>query len=59
MENKLGALGQRTGGMVGHWGMLDFKAMTRLDDIRTKTKYILAGREKYNAIIFPLKLKKN
>ncbi len=39
---------------MGHWGMVAFKAMTRLDGMRSKTRYIVVGREEYNAIIFPV-----
>jgi hypothetical protein len=53
MRDKLGALTQRSNGMAGHWGILAFKAMERLDGVRTKVKYIVVAREAYNAMIFP------
>ncbi|HXQ93354.1 MAG TPA: hypothetical protein VN739_10145 [Nitrososphaerales archaeon] len=59
MQNKLGALNRRTGGMVGHWRIVAFKAMIRLDDVRTKTKYVVIGRKKYNAFVFPVEFEKN
>jgi hypothetical protein len=54
MRNNLGSLSKRTGGMVGQWMILAFKAMTRLDGVRTKAQYLVVGREKFNALIFPL-----
>jgi len=54
MRNNLGSLSEKSGGMVGQWGILAFKAMSRLDGVRSKAKYIVVGREKFNAIIFPL-----
>jgi hypothetical protein len=54
MRNNLRSLSQHSGGMVGQWGLLAFKAMARLDGVRTKAKYIVIGREKFNALIFPV-----
>jgi hypothetical protein len=59
MKYNLGSLTQQSGGMVGHWGIQAFKTMARLDGIRTKARYIVVGREKFNAIIFPLESEKN
>ena len=59
MRNNLGSLNQRSGGMVGQWGILAFKAMSRLDGLRTKAKYIVVGREKFNALIFPVESDRN
>jgi hypothetical protein len=55
MRNNFGSLNQRSGGMVGQWGILAFKAMARLDSVSSKAKYIVVGREKFNALIFPVK----
>src|SRR5579864_2238852 len=54
MRNNLGSLSKKSGGMVGQWGILAFKAMARLDGLRTKARYIVVGREKFNALIFPI-----
>ena len=54
MRNNLGNLTKHSGGMVGQWGILAFKAMARLDGVRTKARYIVVGREKFNALIFPV-----
>ena len=54
MRNNLGALTERSGGMVGQWGNLAFKTMSRLDGVRTKAQYLVVGREKFNALIFPV-----
>jgi hypothetical protein len=59
MRNNLGSLNQRSGGMVGQWGILAFKAMARLDGVRSKAKYIVVGREKFNALIFPVESEPN
>ena len=59
MRNNLESLNQRSGGMVGQWGILAFKAMARLDGVRTKAKYIVVGREKFNALIFPVESERN
>ena len=56
MRDKLGGLTRRSNGMAGHWGILAFKAMERLDGVRTKAKYIVVGRKDYNAMIFPVSL---
>jgi hypothetical protein len=53
MRGNLGSLVERSGGMVGQWVLLAFKAMARLDGVRTKAKYLAVGREKFNALIFP------
>lgn len=54
LQQTLGALTQRSNGMAGHWGILAFKAMERLDGVSTKANYIVVGREAYNAMIFPV-----
>lgn len=54
MLQNLGSLITHNSGMAGHWGILAFKAMERLDGVRTKAKYIVVGRERYNALIFPV-----
>jgi hypothetical protein len=54
MRDNLGSLTERSGGMVGQWGILAYKALSRLDGVRTKAKYIVVGREKFNGLIFPI-----
>jgi hypothetical protein len=56
MRNTLGNLNQKSDGMVGQWGILAFKALSRLNGVRTRAKYLVVGREKFNAIIFPMRL---
>jgi hypothetical protein len=54
MRNNLGSLSERSGGMVGQWGILAFKAMSRLDGVRTKAKYIVVAGKNSTRLFFPL-----
>jgi hypothetical protein len=55
-RNNLGKLSGETEGMAAHWALLAFNSMKRLDAERSKTKYIVVGREEYKTLIFPASL---
>ncbi len=59
MRHNLGSLIERSGGMVGQWGILAYNALSRLDGVRTKAKYIVVGREKFNGLIFTIESDKD
>jgi len=40
--------------MAAHWAILAFNAMERLNEVRSKAKYLCVGREKNKALIFPI-----
>jgi len=48
-----------TEGMAGHWAILAFNAMKRLDAARSKTKFIVVGCEDHKALIFPVSYQGN
>jgi hypothetical protein len=45
--------------MAGHWAIRAFSAMERLNAIRPKVRYIVVGREKNKALIFPITVSDN
>jgi hypothetical protein len=53
-QQSLSSLNPLTGGMAGHWVMSAFHTMERLDAFRSKTRFLVVGREKNMNIIFPL-----
>jgi hypothetical protein len=53
LKNTLGTLSQRTDGMVGKWGILAYNALARLENARSKTKYLSVGRETTKGMLFP------
>ena len=49
-----GNLQGNTEGMAGHWALLAFNAMKRLDPARSKVKYISIGREDHKTLLSPV-----
>jgi hypothetical protein len=47
------SLQKSTDGMAGHWAILAFNAMKRLDVARSKVKYLIVGREDHKTLILP------
>ena len=58
-QQTLRSLAPLTDGMAGHWMIRAFNSMEHLDAFRSKTKFVVAGRETNTTLIFPLNLSKN
>jgi hypothetical protein len=53
-RQELAGLDQATQGMVVKWVLLMFNLAKRFDSYRSKTQFLMIGRERFKGMIFPM-----